>query len=281
METNAASIGRADRRRRSFCLPHDARLLQIGTLATFATLQIIAFDFATSLPQVLATCSSCLLAQTIFSKLSGVLFDWRSPLITGLSLSLLLRTHEPFLWCSAGGLAIGSKFLLRVGGKHVFNPACFGIVALLLASGQVWVSPAVWGAPAWFAFLVASLGTLVLSRSVRLDTALAFFAVYGGLLLTRCLVLDDPWAIPFHQLQSGALVLFGTFMITDPRSTPNDRLGRVLFATFVAVVAYELQFGWQIREGLFYALALTSPLTPLIDLWRPGTRFRWTNARMV
>ena len=45
-------------------------------------------------------------------------------------------------------LAIGSKFLFRVRGKHLFNPAAFAIVALLLTSDEVWVSPGQWGAAA-------------------------------------------------------------------------------------------------------------------------------------
>lgn len=254
----------------------DPRLLQIATLSTFLALQVAFFDFAASVPQVLVTCSAALLGQAVCARLSGVPVDWRSPLITGLSLSLLLRTHSPLLWCCAGLLAVGSKFLIRVSGKHVFNPACFAIVALLLVSGNAWVSPAIWGAPAWFAFLAAGFGVLVLSRASRLDTALTFFGVYAGLLLARSLVLEDPLSIPLHQLQSGALLLFATFMITDPRSTPDTRIGRMMFAWTVAVLSYELQFGLQIREGLFYALILAAPLTPLIDRWRPARRFYWT-----
>ncbi len=54
-------------------------------------------------------------------------------------------------------------------------------------------------------------------------------------------------------------------MVTDPRTTPDSRLGRMLFAALVAGAAYALQFGWQMREGLFYALALAAPLVPLLD----------------
>jgi hypothetical protein len=54
-------------------------------------------------------------------------------------------------------------------------------------------------------------------------------------------------------------------MITDPRSTPDRRLGRILFAVSVAGLAYWLQFRWQLHPALFYALAVMSPLTPVID----------------
>jgi Na+-translocating ferredoxin:NAD+ oxidoreductase RnfD subunit len=78
-----------------------------------------------------------------------------------------------------------------------------------------------------------------------------------------------------NQLQSGALLLFTFFMITDPRSTPDRRLGRIVFAAAVALLAYWLQFRWQLRPALFYALAALSPLTPLIDRVLPAARFAW------
>src|SRR5215475_10259899 len=67
-------------------------------------------------------------------------FDPRSPLITGLSLSLLLRADEPWIHALAAVIAIGSKFVLRIDGKHIFNPAGFAIVVLLFTTGGVWIS---------------------------------------------------------------------------------------------------------------------------------------------
>ncbi len=95
------------------------------------------------------------------------------------------------------------------------------------------------------------------------------------LLASRCVALGDPWAIPLHQMQSGALLVFAFFMITDPRSTPNSRAGRVVFACCVAAVAHLLVFRWQMREGLFYALIAAAPLTPLLDSAVPARRFTW------
>ena len=79
--------------------------------------------------------------------------DLRSPLITGLSLSLLLGADTAWLFALAGVIAIGSKFLLRLDGKHIFNPAGFAIIALLFAAPGVWISPGQWGTSIWFAAL--------------------------------------------------------------------------------------------------------------------------------
>ena len=92
--------------------------------------------------------------------------------------------------------------------------------------GHVWISPGQWGASVWFAALVAGLAFVVLNAARRADIALFFLAAHAVLLLARAAWLGDPPAIPLHQLQSGSLLIFAFFMISDPRTTPDSRLGR-------------------------------------------------------
>lgn len=242
----------------------DARDWQIAVLSCLLTVQLTLLDFGASLGQAAVMVSAALGTQALASALVGRLPDWRSPLVTGLSLSLLLRTHDPAVWVGAGMLAIGSKYLLRIDGRHVFNPACLAIVVLVM-TGRAWVSPGQWGALAFSALLLGGGAALVLGRARRVDTAAAFLGSYALLLVGRAAILGDPWAIPLHQMQSGALLVFALFMVTDPRTTPARRAGRIAFAASVAVLAYALQYGWQVREGLFYALALLAPAVPLLD----------------
>jgi Na+-transporting NADH:ubiquinone oxidoreductase subunit NqrB len=257
----------------------DARHFQIATLAALLAFHLLWFDLGASPAQAAVTIGAALATQFVCARLTGGAFDWRSPLISGLSLSLLLRSQSPDLWIAAGVLAIGSKYALRIRGKHVFNPATFAIVVLLSLSPDAWVSPGQWGSTAWLALLLVCCGGMVLQRAGRADTALAFLCAYVGLLAWRALSFGDPLTIIANQLQSGALLLFSFFMITDPRSTPDRRLGRILFAVAVAGLAYWLQFRWQLRPALFFALAAVSPLTPLIDWLLPATRFAWRPER--
>ena len=80
------------------------------------------------------------------------------------------------------------------------------------------------------AFLIACLGSLVVTRAARADVTLAFLAFYVGLLFTRALWLGDPLTIPLHQIESGALLIFSFFMISDPKTTPDSRTGRIVYA---------------------------------------------------
>jgi Na+-transporting NADH:ubiquinone oxidoreductase subunit NqrB len=261
-------------------LTADPRYWQIGCLGALLTILLARGDPGVDPWQAPVCVAIALLAQYACGAVWRVTFDWRSPLITSLSLGLLFRADTPWLWALAAALAIGSKFLVRVRGKHVFNPANFAIsTLLLLLPNDVWISPGQWGAEIWLCFLFAGLGLLVLQRAARLDIAATFLLAYGGLLLMRCLALGDPLTIPAHQLQSGALLLFAFFMITDPRATPDSRLGRVIFATAVALLAYHLQFARQIRPGIFLSLFLLSPAVPLIDAVLPAARFVWTRPK--
>ena len=176
-------------------------------------------------------------------------------------------------------ITIASKFILKWNRKHIFNPTNFGIVAMIALSGEVWVSPAQWGSKLYFGFLMACLGGMVVHRALRSDVSYAFILSYAAILFGRAYWLGDPVAIPLKQLQSGALLLFTFFMISDPKTTPDARGGRILFAVLVAAGGTLIV---QIRgpyrtNGLLWSLALCSLLTPLIDYLLPGTKYQWNS----
>jgi Na+-transporting NADH:ubiquinone oxidoreductase subunit NqrB len=255
----------------------DARYFQIAALGCLLAINFILIDFgARPLPSAVAI-GSALLAQLVCSRIAGLPhLDLRSPLITGLSLSLLLRADALWLYAAAAVIAIGSKFVLRVGGKHIWNPAGLAIVVLLLASSGVWISPGQWGSDIWFAALTGFLAILVLGAARRADIAIYFFVSHAALLLARAWWLGDPLAIPLHQLQSGSLLIFTFFMISDPRTSPDSALGRFLFAFAVAVLAHYMAFFMQMRPALYFALIIVSPATLMIDRLLPAKRFSWT-----
>ena len=85
--------------------------------------------------------------------------------------------------------------------------------------------------------------------------------------------------IPLHRLQSGALLLFTFFMISDPKTTPDSRAGRVLFAALVAFGAWYIQFRLFRTNGLLWSLAACSTIVPIIDRLLPGARYAWAPSR--
>ncbi len=254
----------------------DPRLYQILVLSALLVYGVFSLDLEIGLPRALLLLSTVLLTQYACTRLWRLpAFDPRSALISGLSLCLLLRTNSAALAALAAVVTIASKFVLRMRGKHVFNPTNFGIVAMMLATGRVWVSPGQWGSAAFFAFLLACLGGLVVNRAARSDVTYAFLAFYLAVLFGRALWLGQPAAIPLHQLESGGFLIFTFFMISDPKTTPDSRAGRVLFALLVALGAGFIHFVLYRPNGLILSLAFLSPAVPLIDLLLPGRRYAW------
>ena len=257
-------------------LTRDPRLYQIACLAGLLAYGVTALGFEVGPAQILVTLGAALLAQAACGFATGATrFDPRSALISGLSLCLLLRTDSLPLVAVAAFVTIASKFVLRVRGRHVFNPTNFGLVAMILVSDRVWASAGQWGTGGFFAFLMACLGGLVAHRAWRSDVAWAFLASHVSFLLGRAAYLGDPLEIPLHSLQSGALLLFTFFMISDPRTTPDARPARVAFGVLVAAGAYYVQFRLFRTNGMLWSLFCLSPLVPLLDRLLPGDRYHW------
>jgi Na+-transporting NADH:ubiquinone oxidoreductase subunit NqrB len=256
----------------------DPRLYQIGVLASLLVYGILWLQFDITPERAALLLATALATQWACGRLFGgppFRSGARSALISGLSLCLLLRTNRADLAVLAAAITIAGKFLIRVRGKHLFNPTNGGIVALLLLSDQVWVSPGQWGAAAFLAFLFACAGTLVVTRAARSDVTFAFIAAYAALVIGRSLYVGEPLTIPLHRLQGGALLLFAFFMISDPKTTPDSRLGRVLFAALVACGGWYVQFRLFRTNGLLWSLAGCCLLVPAIDRLLPAARYRW------
>jgi Na+-transporting NADH:ubiquinone oxidoreductase subunit NqrB len=260
----------------------DPRVYQIATLASLLAYGMGWLDFDITASRIALLLATVLATQWTCDRLVGgppFGSSARSALISGLSLCLLLRTNRADLAMLAAIVTIAGKFLIRINGKHVFNPTNGGIVAMLLLTNQVWVSPGQWGAAAFFALLMTCAGSLVVNRAARSDVTYAFIACYCALLFGRSLYLGEPLTIPLHRLQSGALLLFTFFMISDPKTTPDSRLGRLLFAALVAFGAWYVQFRLFRTNGLLWSLAACSMVVPLIDRIAPGSRHAWTAPR--
>ena len=167
----------------------DPRLYQIAVLAGLLLFGLTVLDFDLTIAQIVVTLGHCgrhpTHLRTSCRPSRG--YRLRSALISGLSLCLLLRTDVLLVAAAAAGIAVGSKFVLRVGGKHLFNPTNGAIVALLtLATAipaldlSVWVSPGQWGNTAFFLLLMGCLGTIVVTRAARADVTFAFLVTGPG-----------------------------------------------------------------------------------------------------
>lgn len=277
----------------------DARDYQILFLSLFLILGINTRDWTLRPELILVLILTCVvtqwLAETIILTwsnykhrrykqhivtenylLNPLKLPFRSAIITALGLSLLLRADCYITMMIAGFLAILSKFVFKFGSKHFFNPANFGIISVLSLTSDAWVSPGQWGDDWWYALLFAGTGGIVLKQVGRWDTTAAFLGCYALLEAIRNIWLGWTWDVFFHRLMSGSLLLFALFMLTDPRSIPNARISRYIWAVCIAGLTFILRNEFYVSTAIFWALFALAPMTILLDNIWLAARFSWS-----
>ena len=264
----------------------DARVFQIAFLATLLTFGVLLRDFSLQWQQMALAFAAGLTAQAWWVrhlKLNGV--GLLSALITCFGLSILLRADSLWVHPLIAALALSAKFVVRVRGKHLFNPANLGVIAAITLLPGTWISPGQWGSDLAAALLFVALGALVTQRARRVDTSWIFLGTFVLLIAVRLWWLDVPpqriCSLLWHQLQNGALLLFTFFMISDPMTTPNHGGARIFHALAVALLAWTWQMLWYQPAGPVWALFLLTPLVPLLDAFCTGPQHHWKSAGAV
>ena len=232
------------------------------------------------------------LCSIIFNKNSLLIFStgwWKkfvvsipSALISSFGLSLLLKTNHWYIAALAAVISIASKYILRINGKHVFNPSALGIVAVLFFTGSAWISPGQWGSNMVILFTVLCLGFIVTTRVQKLDVSLAFLGTFGALLFARQ-VLYLGWPLDFfvQSISTGSLLLFSFFMITDPKTTPDHAVARILWSMAVGAVAFYLTTFKFMNGAPIWVLVIAQPLVPLLDKLFEAKKFQWQYSKQL
>lgn len=253
----------------------DPRYFQIAFLSLLLAAGLFFRDFTVHPGQILLTFASGLLTQAFFLRIFKIpQAGYQSAVITCLGLSLLCRSDNLWIHPLVAGAAVGAKFLLRVRGKHLFNPANLGMVLALCLPGG-WCSPGQWGNEVLWAGWFLCLGFWVAFRARSLQISWAFLFFYLGLLFLRMTWLGQRDAVFLHQIQSGSLLLFTFFMISDPMTIPSHWKGRLVHAGLVAGTAFLWQFKLYWFNGPIWALFLASFLVPLWDRLWPAEKPAW------
>ena len=233
-----------------------------------------------SFTAILLTFGTALSIQLIgiyFLKLP--LHSIKSALITAFGLTLLFKSNEPMLYALAAAIAIGQKFIFKIRGQHLFNPANVGIIAVILFTKNAWISPAQWGNSTALVFVIGTAGLAVLSRVKRIDTGLIFIATLFALEYYRTIVfLGWNWEVLLHKLSSGSIWLFALFMITDPMTIPTNRLVRIIWTMAVAFTSFYLTNFHFVTGAPLWALVCFTPLTPLLNKLFPSKTFNWIHS---
>ena len=243
--------------------------LLIGYLSINLNRELI---YQSALICILSSCIAFFLLSRLF-KLEKL--DFRSSMISGLSIAIMLQASSQWYLIAACFLAVASKFLLRSGGRHFFNPSNFAISCLLLIKAPCWLSLGTWNQAHFFLLIISIFAVILLAKVQRLDLFLSYSLCYGALVLSRNLFLENPWHIFTHHFFQGSHFIFALLMLTDPVATPHNLWGRVFFSCTIASLAFYGLHILFITDAAIYALFIGSALTPLINKYLKGKPYQW------
>ncbi|HSJ71857.1 MAG TPA: hypothetical protein VLA29_09465, partial [Acidimicrobiia bacterium] len=191
-----------------------------------------------------------------------------------------------WLFALVAGFALVSKYLIRWRGTQLFNPSNFGLVVAFLVLGSNVIEPLdFWWGPlnGWLALayaIIAIGGLTITSRLGLLPMAATFwiaFAAFLGVLALSGHCMTAAWSLQpvcdgqFWRIValSPEVLIFLFFMITDPKTIPEGRLARLLFAGSLAALCVLLiapqtqEFGAKV--ALLAGLVLLTPVRAMFD----------------
>jgi enediyne biosynthesis protein E5 len=221
----------------------------------------------------LAIVTSILVEITLCRIVYGTWRHLASAYITGISVGILLRS--PAMWpyglCSA--ISITSKYVLRVKGRHIWNPSNFGICAMLFLAGDTVASLSIqWGNNLWPMIVIWLLGSIIIWRLRRFHITATYVVAFFLFALLRSSITGHPFQSEIAPITGPMYQLFIFFMITDPKTTVRSTLGQCVVVVAVALLENFLRLN-EIVYAPYYALFIVGPTALLIEMW-----FDWRRA---
>ena len=197
-----------------------------------------------------------------------------SAYISGISAGILVRS--PFLWpyFFASLISITSKYVLRVNGRHLWNPTNFGVsVLVFLAPATVTVLSIQWGNVVAPMAVIWLLGIAITWRVGRLHISATYVASFLVFSVVRAAITGTPWLANVAPITGPMYQLFIFFMVTDPKTTVRPRWAQCVVVVLVAFVEMLLRLA-EVVYAPFYALFIVGPVALLVEIWLDSRKQR-------
>lgn len=214
-----------------------------------------------------------LAAELILGRIFlGKWLNLASAYISGISCGILLRSPALWPFALASVLSIMSKYVLRVKGRHLWNPSNFGICALLFLAPETVAALSVqWGNFKWPLIVIWILGLVIVWRAKRIHITATYIASFFLFAFLRSYLTGDSWLAEIAPITGPMYQLFVFFMITDPKTTVRSQKWQCVVVFFVALVEMLLRLNHVVHAPL-YALFIVGPLAMLIEMWLESRR---------
>ncbi len=235
--------------------------LLIAAQAFFVVLGKTVLEFNLGWTDIVVGLATAVAAELLFTYIArrakGLPFELFFPasaVAAALGIAIFFRATDPIYFFLAALVAVGSKYVLKANGKHIFNPSNIAVVVLVFAfPSAATVEFTQWGNSLWVYALVAAICFFISYRAGAWITTLSFLLSYTALLLISVPFHLDILSVHHYGILGPSLVLFASFMITDPRTSPTGTYPRILHGIGVASAFFLLEM-----LGVKYALFVAS-----------------------
>lgn len=237
----------------------------------FISTVLIISHFAVGVLESPGKTALAILASIVAEVVLGRLFYGKIPhlasaYVTGISVGILVRS--PFYWPFAlcGFISTASKYVLRAGDRHIWNPSNFGIAVMLILSHDTMSTLTIqFGNSIGPMVVIWVLGSFIISRLKRFHicaTYVVSFFLFAGL---RAAITGHTYWAEVAPITGPMYQLYTFFMITDPRTTVSSKKGQMLVAFLVAGAECVLRL-FQNVHAPYYALFLVGPIANYIEI---------------
>lgn len=195
-----------------------------------------------------------------------------SAYISGISVGILVRSPAfwPYALCSA--ISIMSKYVIRIKGRHIWNPSNFGISVMLFLVPETVASLSIqWGNYLLPMVVIWILGSVIIWRLRRFHITGIYVASFVVFAFLRSWITGSPWQSEIAPITGPMYQLFIFFMITDPKTTVRSRKWQCVVVVLIALVEMLMRLQ-QIVYAPFYALFIVGPTAMLIEIWMDSRR---------
>lgn len=225
--------------------------------------------------------ATAIVAELILGRIFfGKWLNLASAYITGISVGILVRSpaYWPYALCSA--ISIMSKYVLRVKGRHIWNPSNFGLSVLFFLAADTMAGLSIqWGNYIAPLLVIWILGSIIIWRARRFHICATYVVSFFLFAFLRSWITGDPWQSEIAPITGPMYQLFVFFMITDPKTTVKSKLGQCVVAFLVAFAEFGLRL-MQIVYAPFYALFFVGPAANLIEIWWESRRAKRVQASL-
>ncbi len=206
----------------------------LGAAVIFSAAGLLAYDVFALLASIGFLIGISWITNRVFAWAFGVPANVESVYISALILALIITPIQSLndfwflLWASV--LAMASKYIVAIKGRHLFNPVAFAVAVTYFTTNQ----SASWWVGNGTLLPLVIIGSLLIIRKIgRTDMVVSFLVTALAVTTLTSLISGNFFATMQNVILYSPFVFFSGIILTEPLTTPPTRKLRIYYGALV------------------------------------------------